>query len=433
MILDGHNILDNLNQPHTLEQLRNGELAGLTRLSLSEKLTEFPREIFSLSDTLEVLDLSNNLLTDLPADLSRLTKLRILFCSNNQFTHLPEGLGVCDSLDMIGFKHNQISNVSENSLPENLRWLILTDNKITQLPEKIGELYRLEKLMLSGNQLTQLPESIARCKNLALLRVSANQLVDFPYLLLSLPRLAWLAFAGNPFCEARASHDDVATVSSEQLELGEVLGKGASGVIFQASWKANAANALASTYESVAVKVFRGQVTSDGYPQDELDACLSVGSHPNIVRPLAKIIEENQSSLVMELIPPSFDNLGQPPSLATCSRDTFTEGQQFSIDEIQNIIAQMDSIRAHLKAKRISHGDLYAHNVLLDPNGNILLGDFGAASKYDVLPIYQQHGIQRIEQRAMTHFIEDMLSLCNEEDRQTDAYYDLKRRMFNIG
>ncbi|MFT2110137.1 leucine-rich repeat-containing protein kinase family protein [Marinomonas sp. 2405UD68-3] len=425
--------MDNLDQPHTVEQLRNGELTGLTHLTLSEKLTDFPREIFSLAETLEVLDLSNNLLTDLPADLSRLTKLRILFCSNNRFTHLPEGLGVCDSLEMVGFKHNQITEVSENSLSENLRWLILTDNQITKLPEKLGELYRLEKLMLTGNRLTQLPESIARCKSLALLRISANQLTDFPYLLLSLPRLAWLAFSGNPFCEERDEHADVQTISSDQLEWGDVLGKGASGVIFRAAWKATEENNLITTHDDVAVKVFRGQVTSDGYPQDELDACLSVGHHQNIVKPLAKIAEENQSSLIMELIPETFRNLGQPPTFETCSRDTFTQDQRFSIAEIQNIIAQMDSVMAHLKAKRISHGDLYAHNVLIDPDGRILFGDFGAASKYDVLPMYQQHGIQRIEQRAMTHFIEDMLGLCNDEDKQTDAYYDLKRRMFNIG
>jgi hypothetical protein len=48
---------------HTLEQLRAGELAGLQRLDLAAGLTEFPREIFELADTLEVLNLSANSLS----------------------------------------------------------------------------------------------------------------------------------------------------------------------------------------------------------------------------------------------------------------------------------------------------------------------------------------------------------------------------------
>ena len=63
---------------HTLEQLRNGSLAGIVRLQLSCCLTEFPREIFDLADTLEILDLSGNDLSTLPADLPRLTRLALM-------------------------------------------------------------------------------------------------------------------------------------------------------------------------------------------------------------------------------------------------------------------------------------------------------------------------------------------------------------------
>ena len=87
----------------TLEQLRRGALAGATRLVLSEGLTEFPREIFALADTLEYLDLSGNALTSLPEDFARLHRLQVLFCAGNRFTELPVVLGQCQSLSMIGF------------------------------------------------------------------------------------------------------------------------------------------------------------------------------------------------------------------------------------------------------------------------------------------------------------------------------------------
>ncbi len=74
---------------HTLAQLKAGQLAGITRLDLSCGLTEFPREIFALADSLEILNLSGNALSHLPEDLHRLPHLRVLFCSDNGFTELP--------------------------------------------------------------------------------------------------------------------------------------------------------------------------------------------------------------------------------------------------------------------------------------------------------------------------------------------------------
>lgn len=51
---------------HTLAQLRSGDLTGLKRLDLSEALAEFPREIFQLAESLEILNLSDNALSELP-------------------------------------------------------------------------------------------------------------------------------------------------------------------------------------------------------------------------------------------------------------------------------------------------------------------------------------------------------------------------------
>ncbi|MFT2097899.1 leucine-rich repeat domain-containing protein [Marinomonas sp. 2405UD66-6] len=272
----------------TLSKLNNGDLKGIVRLQISENLTSFPNAIFDLADSLEVLDLSNNCLSQLPDDLYRLKKLRIIFCSNNRFTELPSVLGECKSLEMIGFKTNQISHVPSASLPDQTRWLILTDNQIEALPDDFGRLTRLQKLALAGNRLTSLPTSLVNCQKLELIRLSANQLKAFPDQLLSLPRLAWLAFSGNPFCSQRDAHEEFKTVQFCDLNLHQVLGQGASGVISLATWKRNEF----AFPDKVAVKVFKGEVTSDGYPEDELDACLAVGNHHNLVKPLAKVPDE---------------------------------------------------------------------------------------------------------------------------------------------
>ena len=158
---------------HTIEQLRSGELAGLQRVKLACGLTEFPRELFNLADTLEILDLSGNALSALPDDLPRLSKLRIIFCSDNLFTTLPAVLGRCAQLSMIGFKANRIHTIEAGALAPTLRWLVLTDNELRELPAAIGDCKPMEKLMLAGNRLRVLPQELANCSQLALLRALA--------------------------------------------------------------------------------------------------------------------------------------------------------------------------------------------------------------------------------------------------------------------
>ncbi|MBC7680914.1 MAG: leucine-rich repeat domain-containing protein, partial [Ferruginibacter sp.] len=220
---------------HTLSQLRSGQLQGIQRLDLSDGLTRFPREIFDLADTLEVLNLSGNALSTLPDDLPRLHRLRVIFCSGNSFTELPAVLGQCAQLEMVGFKSCQIRNVPAAALPPRLRWLILTDNHVRSLPTEIGQCPQLQKLMLAGNQLQQLPPELAQCQQLELLRISANPMADagaLPDWLLHLPRLAWLARAGTPLVQT-----SVNAIRWDDLALQHRLGEGASGVIHQAQWR----------------------------------------------------------------------------------------------------------------------------------------------------------------------------------------------------
>ncbi|MFA0548033.1 leucine-rich repeat-containing protein kinase family protein [Vibrio splendidus] len=403
---------------HTLEQLKSGQLNGITRLQLSEGLTEFPLEILELADSLEILDLSGNQLSDLPEELSQLTNLRIIFASNNLFTHLPDVLGSLPKLEMVGFKTNQIKTVSEQSLPTQLRWLILTDNEIEALPSSLGERPRLQKLALAGNKIRVLPESMESLSNLELVRLSANQLTEFPEFLIKLPKLAWLAFSGNPFCKHPSSLDNVPAVSSQCYSLNQVLGQGASGVISHANWL----NRDFDFPQEVAVKVFKGEVTSDGYPHDELEACLQAGQHSNLVKSIAQVDESDCLALVMELIPSNYYNLGLPPTLESCTRDTFNEGFKLSIAQINSITEQMIDVFEHLHANKVCHGDLYAHNTLVNEQGQMIFGDFGAATIYGYLTEEQQQGIRRIEARALKYFIEDLLTVCAKQDQDSELY-----------
>ncbi|ADR35161.1 serine/threonine protein kinase [Sulfuricurvum kujiense DSM 16994] len=382
---------------HTLAQLRSGELKGATRLTLRENLTSFPEEIFDLADTLEILDLSNNRLSSLPNDINRLKKLKIAFFSNNRFTSLPSFKG-CEHLYMVGFKSNQIETFDEEVLPESISWLILTDNRLVNLPRSIGNLCKLQKCALAGNQLESLPDEMASCRNLELLRLSANNLHEIPSWLWNLPKLSWLAFSGNP-CSPKAQFE-LQEIAYESLEVKEKLGSGASGDIYKAYSNADE--------QSVALKLFKGAITSDGYAHDEMNATMSTGEHPNLIKVLSKVAGDERLGLVLEYIPDVYRNLGLPPDFETCTRDTFTEETSFSIETVYAVAKAIASAAAHLHARGLMHGDLYAHNILINDDDHCYLGDFGAASFYEPC----EKAFEKIEVRAFGCLIEDMLSLC---------------------
>ena len=415
---------------HTLAQLRAGQLHGLKRLNLSAGLTEFPREIFALADTLEVLNLSGNALSSLPDDLGRLHKLQVLFCSDNQFAEVPAVLGQCPQLSMVGFKANQIRTLPGAALPPALRWLILTDNQLEALPPEIGSCTQLQKLMLAGNRLTELPETLARCTNLELLRIAANQLTELPAWLLALPHLAWLAYAGNPFAEAAEAaalaRNPIHAIDWAELTIEQQLGEGASGVIYRAR------RAFAQLPE-VAVKLFKGAVTSDGLPHSEMAACISAGPHPHLIAVQGKISQHptGVEGLVLELINPAFGNLAGPPSLATCTRDVYAPGTDFRLETALRIAQGIASATAHLHAQGILHGDLYAHNILNTPTGEALLGDFGAACFFAPEDVATATTLQQLEARAFGCLLEELLTHCPEADEAPEAsatLWDLQRR-----
>lgn len=66
---------------------------------------------------------------------------------------------------------------------------------------------------------------------------------------------------------------------------------------------------------------------------------------------------------------------------------------------------------------KLLHGDLYAHNILVSRTGMPLLTDFGAASfvPTNILENTQIEKLEKIEVRAFSCLIEDLLSRLHEE------------------
>ena len=134
--------------------------------------------------------------------------------------------------------------------------------------------------MLSGNRLTHLPDALQSCTELEMLRLAANEVRAFPAWLWQMPALAWVAVAGNPGTEFPSTRDGAADamrhIPWQEIRLGPLLGQGASGMIHAAEWTP----AGSGRPQAVAVKLFKGAMTSDGLPGSEAAASVIAGEHP---------------------------------------------------------------------------------------------------------------------------------------------------------
>lgn len=402
-----------LTPTETLARLQAGGLRGATRLDLRGLgLAELPPQVPALADTLEVLDVSGNALCTLPDQLAACRRLHTVFASGNRLTSLPAVLGRLPLLDTLGLKANRIAEVPPEGLSPSLRWLILTDNRIPSLPDTLTECTRLQKLMLAGNRLQRLPSALHRLQRLELVRLAANafeRIEDaLPEALLDLPRLAWLAHAGNPFQAAReglTASTAGQTIRWGDLQVGARLGEGASGHIHAARW-----HAPDGWHRDVAVKLFKGAVTSDGLPRSEMAATLAAGRHAGLVG-VHGVINDHPAGtpgLVLPLLGPGWLPLAGPPSMVSCTRDVYPETLRLTANEALAITRSAASALDHLHGCGLTHGDLYAHNLLVDGRGGALLSDFGAASLLPADDPARTAALCAIDRRALQVLSEEL-------------------------
>jgi len=95
------------------------------------------------------------------------------------------------------------------------------------------------------------------------------------------------------------------------------------------------------------------------------------------------------------------------------------------LDEVVRIAYNIADTVDHLHEKGVCHGDLYAHNILLDAETAVLLGDFGAASNFSSLLPDQVEALQAFEVRAYGYLLEDLLGLVYDARSNSELYAQL--------
>ncbi|PNH08307.1 Leucine-rich repeat-containing protein 1 [Tetrabaena socialis] len=393
-------------------------------LAPRNRLGQVPPELGLLSSTLVQLDLGANQLATVPSELCQLTGLRSLNLMGNQLERLPEDFGRLTNLRLLGLKSNKLVELpSSFSQLTALVELFITDNKLLDLPEgeRLGRHGSGPMGHPAGSYVAgaatgppqlpapprplprlaclRLPRCLLHLPRLEMVRVAVCAITRLPPALLeggALPSLAWFSVAGNPVCpDPPPPAPGLPLVAQEELELGQKLGEGASGDVFRAVWRG----------QLVAVKFFRADVSPDGRTEDEVALAVAL-QHPHLTQVLARV--ERPAGLVLRL------ETGVPLALKPTSqhllRCKWADELAFQPRRALSLaLAVADALR-YCHAGGVCHGDVYAHNVLMDEDGSVTLCDFGASFSYDPA---QQPFWQAMEVRAYGLFLRDVAHRCD--------------------
>lgn len=174
---------------------------GLTSCNLKDET--IPEEIFTFPN-LEVLILSQNMISSFPKNVTGLTKLKKLDLSNNQIRVLPKYIDFLTSLQYLDLSDNLL-----NTLPssigdlQNLVSIRVIDNSIMHLPEinPKKQWLSLEDLEIDGAYIDTLPSWIYSLKELRILSLSKLHLNHFPDKLYKLKKLNYLLLDSTEFPE----------------------------------------------------------------------------------------------------------------------------------------------------------------------------------------------------------------------------------------
>jgi Leucine-rich repeat (LRR) protein len=135
---------------------------------------DFPIELCFLT-SLQVLNLRNNILTELPNKFAHLSQLQYINFSQNRFKTFPNILVHLQLL--VGL------DLSSNFLPQwpvelfglsQLVSLNLSRNFISRIPDRIALFTQLRTLLMHGNQLDYVPRTFYFLSNLTALNLSSN-------------------------------------------------------------------------------------------------------------------------------------------------------------------------------------------------------------------------------------------------------------------
>lgn len=152
-------------------------------------------------------------------DEARLIGGATLNFDNLQLTEVPESVCYLPKLEWLDLDGNRLTELPESlGNLSKLQVLHLEYNRLTELPESMGSLTELVELNLEYNRLTELPSSLGYLSELVELNLRYNQLTELPESLGGLIQLEDLCLSGNQLTELPGSFGNLTRLKFLDLE-----------------------------------------------------------------------------------------------------------------------------------------------------------------------------------------------------------------------
>lgn len=158
--------------------LRLSKNNRITSLTIhGDHARSLPRSYHNLK-SLEILDLSSNVLTKFPNGAARNKKLKELSLQHNELT-LRDKLKLHPHVEKLALQNNRIEQVPEQITRfPNLTRLSLNHNRITDVAPEISNLKKLKHLSFYNNQLTSIPAGVYELRSLHVIDLYFNQIEE---------------------------------------------------------------------------------------------------------------------------------------------------------------------------------------------------------------------------------------------------------------
>ncbi|KAI6010510.1 hypothetical protein EDC04DRAFT_2905862 [Pisolithus marmoratus] len=163
--------------------------ASIVYLNLSRNpMVEIPLDFIQSCATLRELRLSNMAMKKVPQSVRHSASLHRLDLSCNRIADLDDAaLERIPELNSLKLQNNRLEQLPwylAKALQFELPALVDLDvsfNMVTELPEDIGELVQLEKLVFVGNNVSKIPEQFSQLVNLKVLDCRRNNISDLSF------------------------------------------------------------------------------------------------------------------------------------------------------------------------------------------------------------------------------------------------------------
>ncbi|XP_057847551.1 plant intracellular Ras-group-related LRR protein 8 isoform X2 [Cryptomeria japonica] len=174
----------NLEKATDITRLQRWKATGV--ISLFESgLEVVPEDVFAVGPSTRVLDIGDNCLQEVPAEIGNLTNLQKLRLTANNLSDDRikwQGLVSLKCLTVLALNSNRLCQLpAEIGMLISLKQLNLAQNNLASIPEEVGQLQQLQILNLNNNCLKALPLTIGHCCSLLeVLQLGNNGLRSFP-------------------------------------------------------------------------------------------------------------------------------------------------------------------------------------------------------------------------------------------------------------